>query len=83
MAVILQTKNIQPCTCILRKDVPNSSYNGGLGMRSEEEEGVALDGEIPWKCHAKRARMDQDVESMAADRAQWWDLLTLLVSYCT
>ena len=29
---------------------------------------------------AKLAGMDQDLESMAADRAQWRDMLTLLVS---
>ena len=32
------------------------------------------------ECDAKLARMDQDLESMATDRAQWQYMLTLLLS---
>jgi len=30
--------------------------------------------------NAKLAGIDQDLESMAVDKAQWWDMLALLVS---
>ena len=51
-------------------------------MQNEEGGGAALGGEMPFNATLgySVAGLDQDLESMASDKAQWRDMLALLVS---
>ena len=49
-------------------------------MQNEEGGGAALGGEMLWNAMlSRRAGIDQNLECMASDRAQWRDMLALLV----